>query len=493
MENNQNPGAPRRNQSSGRNVRYGAVRFNPRNDRAPRPASSIPAAPTAVSTTAGASLSRPHAPSAAPRRRPMVLGGIGGGGRYEPSEREMRRARKGPEALAADDVFKEVVEGKKPARPATKKSGQPVIDADRFINRAVTVEQDAPYMSKHQFVDFKIHDQIKANITAKGYVIPTAIQDQTIPQALEGRDVIGIANTGEGKTAAFIIPMLDKLIRHPQGSLLVVTPTRELAVQIEEEYMDFSKGMHMPSALLVGGQAMGHQTERLRKGARVIIGTPGRIKDHIERGNLIMSRVHNFVLDEADRMLDMGFINDIRYLIAKMPEVRQTLFFSATFAKEIEALSSSFLRDPIRVSVKKRETGKNITQDVIYVTDRQEKFQKLTEILALPEAEKVLVFGRTKHGVDKLGRILFRSGFAAVAIHGDKSQRERLRALRDFKENKAKILVATDVAARGLDIPDVSHVVNYDAPENFDDYVHRIGRTGRAGKKGTAFTFVEKA
>ncbi len=427
-----------------------------------------------------------------PKRRPVILGGIGGGGRYEPSEREMRRARKGPEALEDDDVFKEVVEGRPAKKLSVKKTGAPVIDSERFINRSVIIEQDAPYLSKHQFTDFKVHQSIQENIVAKGYIVPTAIQDQTIPLALEGRDIIGIANTGEGKTAAFLIPMLNKLMHGPHTLMLVVTPTRELAVQIEQEFVSFSKNIRIGSALLVGGQSMTFQTERLKRGARVIIGTPGRLKDHIEKGNLDMSRVHNFVLDEADRMLDMGFINDIRYLIEKMPEIRQTLFFSATFAKEIESLANSFLRDPVKISVKKQETNKNVDQDVIYVADKNEKFHKLTELLGQKEVEKALIFGRTKHGVDKLGRILFRSGFSAVAIHGDKTQRERLRALKDFKENRAKILVATDVAARGLDIPDVSHVINYDAPDNYDDYVHRIGRTGRAGKKGSALTFVER-
>lgn len=430
--------------------------------------------------------------ASSPRRRPIILGGIGGGGRYEPSEREMRRARKGPEALADDDVFKEVVEGRAPKKLAVKKTGAPVIDSDRFINRALVIEEDAPYISKNQFVDFDIHQTIKDNIISKGYIVPTAIQDQTIIHALEGRDIIGIANTGEGKTAAFLIPMLNKLMNNSHSILLVVTPTRELAVQIEQEFNSFSKNIRINSALLVGGQSIVFQTERLKRGARVVIGTPGRLKDHIEKGNLNMAYVHNFVLDEADRMLDMGFVNDIRFLISKMPDIRQTLFFSATFAKEIEQLANSFLHNPVKISVKKQETNKNVDQDVVYVADKNEKFHKLTEILSQKDVEKVLVFGRTKHGVDKLGRILFRSGFSAVAIHGDKTQRERLRALKDFKENKAKILVATDVAARGLDIPDVSHVINYDAPENYDDYVHRIGRTGRAGKKGSALTFIEQ-
>ncbi len=427
-----------------------------------------------------------------PKRRLIVLGGIGGGGRYEPSEREMRRARKGPEALAEDDVFKEVVEGKPSKKISIKKTGAPVIETDRFINRIDVAITEKPYIPKHKFSDFNVSEIVKKNITDKGYIIPTEIQDQTIPLAILGRDIIGIANTGEGKTAAFLIPMLNKLSKDNSSILLVVTPTRELAVQIEQEFFEFSKGMKINSALLVGGQSMMYQTERLKRGARVIIGTPGRLKDHIEKNNFDMNLVHNFVLDEADRMLDMGFINDVRYLISKMPETRQTLFYSATFAKEIELLANSFLKDPVKISVKKRETNKNVDQDVIYVENKNDKFHKLTELLSNKEVEKVLVFGRTKIDVDKLGRILFRSGFSAVAIHGDKTQKERLRALKDFKENKAKILVATDVAARGLDIPDVSHVINYDAPENYDDYVHRIGRTGRAGKKGIAYTFIEK-
>lgn len=433
-------------------------------------------------------------PANAPRRRIMVLGGIGGGGRYEPSEREVRRARKGPEGFEEEDVYKHVVEGKKPAsaKPKVKKTGAPVIDASRFINRAVEVLEEPAYAPKHKFIDFKINTKLKENIVHKGYILPTAIQDQTIEYALEGRDVIGIANTGEGKTAAFLIPLLDKLAREPKAKFLVITPTRELAAQIADECKSFVMGTNVFAALLIGGQSMGYQKESLKKGARVIIGTPGRIKDHIEKKTLDLAAVHNFVLDEADRMLDMGFVNDIREIIKHMPAVRQSLFFSATFAKEIEALAQSFLRDPVRISVKKRETNKNIDQNVMYFTDTADKFHKLADILKQKEVEKALVFTRTKSGAERLQRILKRSDFDVVAIHGDKEQRERLRALKQFKEGTASILVATDVAARGLDIPNVSHVINYDAPENYDDYVHRIGRTGRAGKKGVALTFVEQ-
>jgi ATP-dependent RNA helicase RhlE len=433
-------------------------------------------------------------PVSSPRRRIVVLGGIGGGGRYEPSEREVRRARKGPEGFEEEDVYKHVVEGKKPAsqKPKVKKTGTPVIDASRFINRAVAVEEEAAYIPKHKFADFKVATKLKENIAKKGYVLPTAIQDQTIIHALEGRDVIGIANTGEGKTAAFLIPLINKLVHEPKAKFLVITPTRELAVQIADECKSFVMGTNIFAALLIGGQSMGYQKESLKRGARVIIGTPGRIKDHIEKKTLDLTYVHNFVLDEADRMLDMGFVQDIREIIKHMPAVRQSLFFSATFAKEIEQLAHSFLRDPVRISVKRRETNKNIDQDVIFVTDSTDKFHKLAELLKKPEVERAIIFTRTKSGAERVGRILKRSDFAAEAIHGDKVQRERLRALKNFKDGKTKFLVATDVAARGLDIPDVSHVINYDAPENYDDYVHRIGRTGRAGKKGIAYTFVEK-
>ncbi len=236
---------------------------------------------------------------------------------------------------------------------------------------------------------------------------------------------------------------------------------------------------------------MGMQIERLRRRVRMVIGTPGRLKDLIERRELDLSEFDNLVLDEADRMLDMGFIADIKYLIERMPTERHTLFFSATFSREIEDLAHKMLRDPIRISVKKRDTSKNIDQDIIRYRDRDEKYKLLTDLLSTPEATKVLVFGRTKHGVEKLGRDLVRSGLPAVSIHGNKTQPQRQRALKDFKDDRARILVATDVAARGLDIPNVSHVINFDLPGAYDDYVHRIGRTGRAGKKGIALTFVE--
>ncbi len=358
------------------------------------------------------------------------------------------------------------------------------------MNKAVIVEEQKPYIPTHQFSDFSIEESLKKNIAAKGYKIPTAIQDSAIPEVLRGRDVIGIANTGEGKTAAFLVPLINKMIKHPNQKVLVVVPTRELALQIDEEFMGFSRGLGIYSVLLVGGASIGMQVERLRRRVRMVIGTPGRIKDLIERGELRLEDFSNLVLDEADRMLDMGFINDIKFLIAKLPRERHTLFFSATFSREIEQLANSLLRDPLKISVKKHDTARNVEQDIVRVSSRDDKFATLCTLLKKPGFGKVLVFGRTKHGVEKLGISLNREGFKAASIHGNKSQPQRQHALKAFKDEKVQILVATDVAARGLDIPNVTHVINYELPQSYDDYVHRIGRTGRAGKGGTALTFV---
>lgn len=364
------------------------------------------------------------------------------------------------------------------------------IDINRFVNKAVIIEEQKAYLPVHQFDDFNIEESLKKNIATKGYKIPTAIQDSSIPDVLKGRDVIGIANTGEGKTAAFLIPLINKMIKHPNAKVLVVVPTRELALQIDEEFMGFSRGLGIYSVLLVGGASIGMQIERLRRKVRMVIGTPGRIKDLLERGELNLSGFDNLVLDEADRMLDMGFINDIKFLIAKLPRERHTLFFSATFSREIEQLAGTLLHDPLKISVKKHDTSRNVEQDVVRVRSKEEKFATLCNLLRSPGFNKVLVFGRTKHGVEKLSIALNREGFKTTSIHGNKSQPQRQQALKSFKDERVQIMVATDVAARGLDIPNVTHVINYELPQSYDDYVHRIGRTGRAGKGGTALTFV---
>jgi superfamily II DNA/RNA helicase len=273
--------------------------------------------------------------------------------------------------------------------------------------------------------------------------------------------------------------------------ILVVVPTRELAMQIDQELKDFSRGMGIFSVVCVGGTSLGKQVSELRHHNNFIIGTPGRLMDLIERKQIIPSSFQTIVLDEADRMLDMGFINDIKKLVSLMPKVRHTLFFSATLSNDIEKLIHEFLNEPVRISVKTRDTAKNVEQDVIRMRQGEDKLEVLISLLKQPGFEKVLVFGRTKHGVNRLAKTLLERGYKAESIHGNKTQPQRQKALNLFKDNRLQVLVATDVAARGLDIPDVTHVINFDLPATYDDYVHRIGRTGRGDKTGKALTFVQ--
>ena len=364
------------------------------------------------------------------------------------------------------------------------------IDVSRYINTAVVAEAPKVYVPKHAFSDFQIEARLKASIVTKGYVTPTPIQDQAIPKILEGADVVGIANTGTGKTAAFLIPLINKILLNKKEQVLVVVPTRELAQQIDEELKGFTKGLSIFSVCCVGGSNISAQIRGLRYFNNFVIGTPGRLKDLMDRKMLNLGTFQTVVLDEADRMLDMGFIADMRMMMAKMQANRHTLFFSATLSPDIEKLIKDFLKDPVRISVKTGDTARNVEQDVIKVMDPAKKVDQLHDLLIQKDFEKVLVFGKTKHGVQKLSDVLGKRGFRSTAIHGNKSQSQRMRALADFKTNRMQVLVATDVAARGLDIPDVTHVINYDVPATHEDYIHRIGRTGRGNKKGKAFTFV---
>lgn len=364
------------------------------------------------------------------------------------------------------------------------------INPARFICPAEPVAETKPYESQNAFIDFLFDDRIKANVAKKGYVTPTPIQDQTIPHILDGKDVVGVANTGTGKTAAFLLPLLNKVLNTPAENVLIIVPTRELAQQINEEFIQFRGSLRIFSACCVGGASISNQIATLRRSHNFVIGTPGRLKDLIERRVINPARFATIVLDEADRMLDMGFINDMRFIMSKMPKERQTLFFSATVNNEISKLIKEFLREPITISVKTGETAKNVDQDIIRVGGESAKINVLHDLLIKPEFSKVLVFGRTKHGVEKLAKELALRGFKSESIHGNKNQSKRQKALSAFKDNRATILVATDVAARGLDIPNVSHVINYDLPATYEDYVHRIGRTGRAGSQGKALTFI---
>lgn len=365
------------------------------------------------------------------------------------------------------------------------------INTSRFINKAMAGCATEKFTPVHKFADFHIDATLKKAIIAKGYVTPTPIQDAAIPHILKGADILGIANTGTGKTGAFLIPLINKVRLNRNEQVLIIAPTRELAMQIDNELKGFTAGMKIYSVCVVGGMSIGRQIAELRYQYNFIIGTPGRLKDLINRKMIHLSEFNTVVLDEADRMLDMGFIDEMRFVMAGMPKERQTLFFTATISSAIEKLIGEFLRSPLRVSVKKGDTAKNVDQDVIRIQKGEDKFSVLRNLLIKEEFCKVLVFGRTKSGVEKLSEMLARKGIKAESIHGNKNHFQRQRALGKFRENRAQVLVATDVAARGLDIADISHVINYDIPQTYDDYVHRIGRTGRGDKQGKALTFIE--
>ena len=363
------------------------------------------------------------------------------------------------------------------------------IHPSKFIKAAKAVDVVA-YEPTHTFNDFALNDLLKANVEKKKFTVPSAIQDQSIPHGLEGRDVIGIANTGTGKTAAFALPVIHKLMSDPNSKALIMAPTRELAQQIENDCRSFATKSGLKGALLIGGSSMGKQLKDLRMNPNIIIGTPGRIKDHYERGTLPLGKCNIVVLDEVDRMVDMGFINDIRYLLGETSSDRQSFFYSATLDNKINQLIQTFLKDPITVSVKTGDTGENIEQNVVRYSANNEKIEKLHDVLNSEIVEKTLVFDETQRSVERLSKELQDRGFSADAIHGGKSQGARSRALKRFRNNEVNVLVATDVAARGIDISDISHVINYSTPNAYEDYVHRIGRAGRAGRTGYALTFV---
>jgi superfamily II DNA/RNA helicase len=364
------------------------------------------------------------------------------------------------------------------------------ITAGREQNAPDAAENPTVYIPKHKFEDFSIESQLKNNIASKGYVKPTPIQDQSIPFILEGRDIIGIANTGTGKTAAFLVPLIDKVFKDKSQRVLIIAPTRELAVQIGDELRVFANGMGICSVLCIGGANIRKQRSELFRNPNFVIGTPGRIRDFINQRCLNLSQFANVVLDEADRMVDIGFINDIKFFISLLPKKRHSLFFSATISGKVKEIIEPFVTNPVTVSTKDGETAKNVKQEIIKVAGGKPRVDILHDLLIQENFSKVLIFGRTKRGVQKLTNELMVRGFKAGVIHGNKSQNQRQKALDMFRKNQIQILLATDVASRGLDIDDVSHVINYDMPASYDDYVHRIGRTGRADKAGVALTFV---
>ena len=351
-------------------------------------------------------------------------------------------------------------------------------------------------MSK--FSSLNLLPEILEAVKNKGYTETTPIQGQAIPHLLEGRDLLGIAQTGTGKTAAFSLPILDRLGRNEKRArgkrarCLILTPTRELASQIDDNIKTYGQNLGVKTALVFGGVGKSAQIHSMEGGVDILVATPGRLLDLMAQGHIFLDQLEVFVLDEADRMLDMGFIHDVKKVVAKLPAKRQTLLFSATMPSDIAKLASTLLKDPARVEVTpESSTAERIAQKAHYVS-KENKNDLLVEILKDQEIQSVLVFTRTKYGADRVVKKLIQSNIEAAAIHGNKSQGQRERALGAFRSEEIRVLVATDIAARGIDIPQVSHVINFNPPEDPKSYVHRIGRTGRAGREGVAISFCEE-
>lgn len=370
---------------------------------------------------------------------------------------------------------------------------QPVstLDPRLFVKKAVPLTE-ARYESNRSINDLPVDARIKINLLAKGYSKPTEIQDKTIEAILNKNDLMGIAQTGTGKTGAFLIPVVHNLIGSKAAfQVLVVVPTRELAVQVEEEFSTIVKGLSMRSACFIGGTSVGKDIATLRQPVHVVIGTPGRLTDLARQGALRLTNFNTLILDEFDRLLDMGFSRDIQFIVKAMSNRKQTILFSATEEKNQQKLISELLNQPVAVRVSKgKTTGDHIEQEVVRVQPGETKIEVLLRMIKDQSFQKVIVFAETKRGVSTVRKTLHQSGVRVDEIHGNKSQNYRLKALNDFKSGKIRVLIATDVAARGLDISEVTHVINYQQPRDFDSYIHRIGRTGRAGKGGKAFTFI---
>jgi ATP-dependent RNA helicase RhlE len=341
------------------------------------------------------------------------------------------------------------------------------------------------------FADLGLTAPMLKALSDAGYQRPTPIQAQAVPLALKGRDIIGLAMTGTGKTAAFVIPIIERLLGGPKRTrALILTPTRELCVQVEESFRKYGRHSGLGVIPVYGGVGYDPQVKALRGGVDVVVATPGRLLDHLEKQNVVLDEVEILVLDEADRMLDMGFAPQINRIVAQLHSYRQTLLFSATMPPEVEALARKYLRKPVVVQVGRRSGAATTVQHFVYPCPKDKKTSLLVELLKKESLDSVLVFTRTKHGADRVVKALEKAGINAGAMHADKTQGQRTKALEDFKKGKLRVLVATDIAQRGLDISGISHVINYDVPQQAEDYVHRIGRTGRAASTGDAYTFM---
>ena len=367
------------------------------------------------------------------------------------------------------------------------------IDINDLIKEA-SIAKKVKYSSSTTFNEMPLNKQLKANLKNKGIEQPTQIQEESIPSLLEGRNLIGIANTGTGKTAAFLIPIIQQMVGDKVNQqALIIVPTRELALQVEQEFKDLSKGLGLSASCFIGGTSVNKDIARLRNKQQLIIGTPGRLLDLQNQRILKLSNASILIIDEFDKLFDMGFIGDVKKLTQAMTNRKQTMLFSATLDQKQEALIKSMIESPIRVLVSSgKSTTDHIQQDIIRVKEGEDKFQLLQNLIKKDGFQKILVFAETKRLVDKIAKKLNQGGVLSDRIHGNKSQNYRNLALNKFKLGDIKVLVATDVAARGIDVSDVSHVINYQLPSSLDSYIHRIGRTGRAGKSGQAYTFVEE-
>lgn len=383
--------------------------------------------------------------------------------------------------------------GRRPSSASSRKAPKKEkIDISQLVYKPEKLTKAKTYTPKHTFAEFGLSEPIVKNLQGRGFTHPTEIQDLIIPFGLKGGDVVGLSATGSGKTAAFLLPLIQKVHQDKKHKVLILAPTRELAQQINKELRECSHGMYLYSTVCVGGMPIMRQIQDLRRSQHFVIGTPGRLKDLEDRGILDFTQFSSIVLDEVDRMLDMGFVDDITKILKKLPPEKQVFFFSATMPPKIKILSETFLQNPKIIDLGSGVSTKNVTQDVVYTQTKEEKFDKLMDLLNEKDVSKSIIFVETKVAVDDLTKQLASFKYKVGLLHGDRRQRERERTLNDFKEGRIDVLVATDVAARGIDVKEVSQVINYTIPQTYDDYIHRIGRTGRAGKFGKAFTFVKK-
>lgn len=364
------------------------------------------------------------------------------------------------------------------------------IDRSAYINETATLSEKVNQYEGKNYTDFDFHDVLSSNLNIKGFDKTTEIQELSIPHILDGKDILGISKTGSGKTGAFLIPMIQKMLLDNNQNLMVIAPTRELAQQIMKETISFVKGSGIYATLVVGGESIQRQISNLRRGSRIIIGTPGRINDLINRGEIKTELYNNVILDEVDRMLDMGFIGDITKIFEQIADERHSLFFSATHNHQIEKIVKNFINDYETIKLANNSPSKSVVQRVIDIKDKSQKISKLKELLNQDEVEKAIIFVETKRYADMVDKVLFQDKFRVGVIHGDKRQNQRRRILDKFKRSNINYLIATNVAARGIDIDDITHVINLDEPGSYDEYIHRIGRTGRNGRIGTAYTFL---